>query len=226
MKVWFFPGLGADASLGPFHALPGYETAWVEWPVRASRDWPEFLSGLQEANPIRAGDVFIGISFGGMAAQMLAGQLRPSGIILISSCRSSRSIAPSLACFRPILPCIPSALFDMRLLPSVVSKRYFGIADPSHVDLLYAMARRLPPKRFKEITELCLDFLGPSLPEVPIFSIHGLRDRLIPAGRENRDVLIPDGGHLISMTHSAIVNARLLGWLGMINNPAMRGPGS
>jgi pimeloyl-ACP methyl ester carboxylesterase len=42
---------------------------------------------------------------------------------------------------------------------------------------------------------------------VPVFQIHGRRDPLIPARRVEADVMIPDGGHLINMTHADEVNA-------------------
>ena len=41
---------------------------------------------------------------------------------------------------------------------------------------------------------------------VHVFQIHGRRDRLIPASRVEADELIPDGGHLINVTHAREVN--------------------
>ena len=40
----------------------------------------------------------------------------------------------------------------------------------------------------------------------PVFHIHGQRDRMIRASRVAADVLVPDGGHLINLSHAAEVN--------------------
>ena len=42
---------------------------------------------------------------------------------------------------------------------------------------------------------------------VRVFQIHGGRDPLIPARRVEADEIIPDGGHLINVTHAREVNA-------------------
>jgi pimeloyl-ACP methyl ester carboxylesterase len=42
---------------------------------------------------------------------------------------------------------------------------------------------------------------------VPVFQIHGRRDLLIPARLVDADEYIPDGGHLINVTHAEQVNA-------------------
>ena len=46
-----------------------------------------------------------------------------------------------------------------------------------------------------------------SPPDVPVFHIHGRRDRMILTARVAADVFIPDGGHLINLTHAAEVNS-------------------
>ena len=43
-------------------------------------------------------------------------------------------------------------------------------------------------------------------PEVPIFQIHGRHDHVIPVDRVDADQIIPNGGHLISLTHPTEVN--------------------
>ena len=44
-------------------------------------------------------------------------------------------------------------------------------------------------------------------PAIPTFQIHGARDRMILASGIEADELIPDGGHLINLTHAEQVNA-------------------
>jgi hypothetical protein len=69
MKVYFFPGLGADASLSRYHNLPGHDVEWVNWPKNIPNSWGQFDNDLLNETNIENGSVFIGISFGGMVAQ-------------------------------------------------------------------------------------------------------------------------------------------------------------
>lgn len=224
MKVYFFPGVGADASLAPHHPLPGHDAEWIRWPEEPGRTWDEFESNLLASNRIEPGAVLIGISFGGMAAQAVAQRVKAAGIILVGSCRSSGAVAPWLRVFRPFLPFLPAFLFDMRLAPRGLVARMFGIRERAHIGLLFRMGARLDSRRFKRINALALRFRARDLPGIPVFSIHGSMDRIIPAGSEPRDLIIEGGGHLISMSHPDAVNAAILGWLGALapRNPPGR----
>jgi pimeloyl-ACP methyl ester carboxylesterase len=51
----------------------------------------------------------------------------------------------------------------------------------------------------------------PSRVEVPVHQIHGGQDRLVPASRVDADVIVPDAGHLLSLTHPAEVSAFIRG---------------
>ncbi len=213
MKVYFFPGLGADESLASFHHLPGYDVEWVRWPRRIADTWDGFLKDLLEENPIDEGAAFIGISFGGMTALKLAPWRRPRGVILLGSCRSSQAIAPSLRLFKPLLPCLPGFLFNLNLLPQSLAAIFFGIRKREHLDLLFEMGRKLTPGKFRSLTSLALRYDAGDLPGLPVYSLHGSEDRMILARRERRDAIVAGAGHLVSMTHSEMVNQQLLAWL-------------
>lgn len=213
MKVYFFPGLGADAALAPFHPLPGHDVEWLEWPHGPFRDWPGFLDALQAGKALVAGSVFVGISFGGMAAQAMAMRVRPGAILLIGSCRSSREVAPIVRSVRPFLGLLPAPLFHPSLMPRTVASHFFGIRAREHLDLLYSMGLRLSPAATRALSRLALSFTS-SVPEgLPVLSIHGEKDRMIPAGAAPRDSVIQEGGHLISLTHTEAVNAQLRSWI-------------
>ena len=44
------------------------------------------------------------------------------------------------------------------------------------------------------------------LADTPVFHIHGQRDRMIRASMVTPDCLVPDGGHLINLSHAVQVN--------------------
>lgn len=216
MKVYFFPGMGADESLARFHVLPGHDVEWVRWPRRFAPDWNGFIQSLRDENRIMEGAVYIGISFGGMTALKLAESIRPRGVILISSCRSSRSVAPMLRFWKPFIPLLPRSLFDPGWLPRPLAARYFGLRKQEHIDLLFEMGRKLAPGHFRSLISLALRFDAGDLAGLPVFSVHGAEDRMIPARGESRDEIVRGAGHLVSMTHSDLVNAKLLAWIRML----------
>jgi pimeloyl-ACP methyl ester carboxylesterase len=208
VKIHFFPGLGADDSLAPFHRLPGHDVEWIAWPKDICNDWTAFEASILRENSIDSGAVFVGISFGGMVAQRIARIKKPAVIILIGSLTGPASISPWLRAFKPVLRFFPAFLFDMGLAPRPLVARFFGIRSKAHIALLYGMAGKLTPAYFKNLNRLALGFEAqPEMEGAPVFRIHGGMDRIILAKGEPREKIIPAGGHLISMTHPEEVNA-------------------
>jgi pimeloyl-ACP methyl ester carboxylesterase len=213
MKVYFFPGLGADASLAPFHPLPGFDVEWVKWPSKIQNQWHLFEDDVFMQNPIESGSVFVGISFGGMVAQRISLRQKPKCIILISSLTQSKSISWKFRILKPFLKYIPAYVFKMNFIPVKFAGWFFGIHKQAHLRLLFEMGKKLKPADFKALNQLALNFESVSHDDIPIFRIHGQRDKIILADSENREKIIPEGGHLISMTHSKEVNASILKWI-------------
>ena len=47
------------------------------------------------------------------------------------------------------------------------------------------------------------------LEEVPVYQIHGEKDRIIPAAGVDAGEMVPAAGHLINLTHPKQVNAMI-----------------
>src|SRR5574341_699495 len=129
MKIYFFPGLGADETLAKYHRLEGHDIEWMRWPEQIKANWDEFLEDFQQVNKIEEGAIFAGISFGGVVAQKLASRKKPKGLILISSFYSSKSVSPFLYLFKPILSYLPAFIFDVRLLPTFIARYFRGYGN-------------------------------------------------------------------------------------------------
>lgn len=214
VKVLFFPGMGADDTLSRYHDLPGHAVAWVTWPKKIPPDWGAFLDRLIAENPVDEGVCFVGISFGGLVATRLAARRRPSRILLVGSLRSPAQVSSLLRFTGWAAAALPRFAFDLSLAPTPVISRYFGISRNEHLNHFYGMAARFAPEDIQAMARLALR-AGP-MPElgIPVKSVHGERDRLLPSRLQTVDHLVPGGGHLISMTHSGEVNRTLLDWMG------------
>jgi pimeloyl-ACP methyl ester carboxylesterase len=209
----FFPGLGADDRLAPFHVIPGFEARWIAWPeLEDTGGWEAFMEKILPAIPDEA--IYLGISFGGLVALEAARHKRPLALVLIGSLYGSREIPFFFRLAKPLLGFLPAALFDLRFVPKAVISWFFGIHAREHLELFQAMARDLPPARVKQLCKLLLA-AAPLHPEgVPILALHGDRDRLLPLRLKHQPIqVVAGGGHLISMTHAPIINRAIESFL-------------
>jgi pimeloyl-ACP methyl ester carboxylesterase len=211
MKAYFFPGLGADASLEPYHRISGLDAQWIKWPSIIRPNWELFLSDLIGENEIEEGSLFLGISFGGLVATQVAVKIRPAGIVLIGSLTSPTAITSLLTPFRHLLTIIPDRLFNLAWVPDWVIAYFFGIRKKEHLLHFFRMARSYTPSQTKALIQLALS--ASSVEKgYPLYVIHGDKDRILPAQKCEADLLIKGGGHLLSMTHSDEVNEAILKW--------------
>ncbi len=210
MKIYFFPGLGADSRLAPFHVLPGLEAHWVNWPEHFGNTWDEFINEIMNENKIESNSYFAGISFGGSVAQRVGQIVKPKRIFLISSFPKTRFISPILRFFFKFVKFIPGFLFKISFFPKMIIRYFFGITKPDNLDLFIRMTNSLSGQRTKHLVCLALSEPNFSAEELPIFRIHGTNDKIIPPRGQAIDYWIKDGGHLISMTHSQIINDEII----------------
>ena len=151
-----------------------------------------------------------GSSFGGMVALEMARVLKPDGVVLLGSARDLSGVHPL---WRPLLPLARLApLWAHRLfarLGPVVARPLFGADDDDVTRLFSLMLRDSPPARVQWACRALASWRPQPFGELPIFSIHGHDDRLLPAQRAGADVVVDGAGHLLPLTHGAAVNAFL-----------------
>ncbi len=202
----FFPGLGADSTLAAYHQLRDSECVWVEWPKVIPEDWDEFLRLLERQIPTKPDLRFVGISFGGLVALGMAQRIPPAkGVFLVGSLSDRSALRPLFRVLLPIAIHLPVFCFDLRLVPCWAIGWVFGIRDPEYLRHFRTMAERLPPRSVRALCRLIARWHPVDVSHTSA-RIHGRRDRLIGPVRT---ATLLDGGHLISMTNSAEINAWL-----------------
>lgn len=212
-QLILFPGLGADHRLLEPQRLAFPDMivpAWIQ-PRSGSETLPEYAARMAErVQPSRERPVVLGgVSFGGMLAYEMARHLKPDAVVLIASCRTRRSLRPIYGVGRLLLPVLPVATWQIaKLLAGPVMRLRFD-APAARRDMAVAMFRESDSRFMHWVLQAILNWEPSPLVGVRVLQIHGRRDRLIPAQRVEADEIIPDGGHLINLTHADRVNAFL-----------------
>src|SRR6266446_947984 len=147
-----------------------------------------------------------GSSFGGMMALELARHLSPRNVLLFGSCRSSRSVAPSLHALRHLVRVIPDRLLcPPRPLQPLIA-RWFGATSAAHVQLFADMLAATPIAMIRWASNAVFSWPGVAELPMPIHHVHGDHDRLIPLRLVTPDHVIRGAGHLLNLTHAEAVN--------------------
>lgn len=206
-RLVLFSGLG----ISPRLLLPQ-----TTIPARVERpDWIPFdeheslaqysrrlASTIDPTGPLYIG----GVSLGGMVALEAATVLQPRGVFLIAACRSGQSFSRLLKATLRATTLTPLPVLELmqNLTPLLV--RMVGKPDRRQRDFLLDLALTSDVRMTRWGGNAMLNWTAPPC-ECPAWHIHGSADRLIPLENVHPDAVIPGGGHVINVTHGAVVNA-------------------
>jgi pimeloyl-ACP methyl ester carboxylesterase len=207
-QLILLPGLGADQrqfepQRGAFPDL--LVPPWIV--PRKKETLVDYAARLAKTIVPTRPTVLGGSSFGGMVAYEMARHLRPAAVVLIGSCRSPRALHPMARRLRPMVPLVAVQVFALAQWMSPLGVRMFSPFTPEQRRLCVAMFQETDCGFMKWACRAILGWAPSGLPPVPVFQIHGQKDRVMPARLAAADQLIPDGGHLINLTHAPQVNA-------------------
>jgi len=140
-------------------------------------------------------------------------------VFLIASCRSGRAISRAFRIGELISRAIPNWVLRRLRGPAANFVARLDDSGPQHRRLLHDIAIDcpIPFQRWagRAITRWACDG-DPAEPGAPVHQIHGGQDRLIPLIPDEPDHVIPDGGHLINITHADEVNRFILERIGPV----------
>lgn len=148
-----------------------------------------------------------GVSFGGIVAMEISRMIRPYGCFLVSSIRSPRQLPPWLRIWRfaaghncqgllnTVGHCASVVPGRVRTRSTARLTRLAGNAGAWHRWATSAVLGWQP---------------DPETPGVPICQIHGDADKTFPIRYTDPDVIVPNGGHVLPLTHPhAVADAML-----------------
>jgi pimeloyl-ACP methyl ester carboxylesterase len=142
-----------------------------------------------------------------MLALEMVRHLQPAMVLLIASCRGPEGLRPILRLGRWLLP--PATYRAWRVaqwLSGPVMRLRLQTPRPHRAALL-EMFKQSDPRFMHWTVRAILNWRPTPLEGVPVRHIHGRRDPLIPIGRVRADEIIPQGRHVINLTHAEEVNA-------------------
>ena len=208
------PGLGGDARmfLHQLRAFPGSRVpTWVT--PRPGETLPEFAH--RQARKLSreiTGEVNIaGASFGGMVLMEMLPHLPIRHAFLIGSVRAPSEVPSRYQLLKPLARTRLS-FGTIKLLSRVTGAALGPAAGPLLAGML-DMAADLDTRFLRWAGDAILRWSGQPAPARPVHQVHGDRDEILPLRLTRPDLVIPGGGHLISMSHPHEVNAFLKQWV-------------
>lgn len=218
LPLLLLPGLGADGRLFEPQraAFPGLRV--IE---RIEPDGVEPLAvyAARLAASIEEPEgpyILGGSSMGGMVALEMARLLRPSAVVLLGSAVSGAEVRGWLRAVECLAHPLPDAVINFGRLLSPLGAPLFGSSGPDSRGLFLDMLAGTPTSFIRWASRAVIGWRPGTLPDVPVHRIHGARDIIIRAPGEGRATIVAGAGHLVNLSHPAVVNGWLRGVVGAL----------
>ena len=201
-----FSGMGADervfaAQRAEFPNL--LVPAWID--PRPRESLAEYARRLAARIDPKCPCVIGGASFGGMAAIEVARHLNARACVLIGSVRSPEQFPMALRAARGGAGAAAFAPFELACWLAWVHVPMFGwCSSPATRAFLRQAADA--DARFLRWAAWAVFTWRPVPLDLPVFHIHGGRDRILPCRHVRPDQIIADAGHVLSVSHPRELN--------------------
>ena len=142
-----------------------------------------------------------------MVALEVATRIDAKGIVVIGGCTSHRQISPLFRAVLRTAATLPASGIGPILKLAPVALALFEKLPRDDRKLMTRMLREHSPVQTRWSCRAILNWKCCALsPTVPIHSIHGESDSVIPLKDLAPQQVIPGGRHLINLTHAGRVN--------------------
>jgi pimeloyl-ACP methyl ester carboxylesterase len=207
-RLILIPGMGADERLFGPQAAGGLTFDVSPLPIPEKRDdLPTYAARLARLMDIDSNCIVGGVSFGGMVACEIARLVRPIAVFQIASCRSRTALPSYYTAVEWFSRMIPDQLIRMRAEASSRMLAALESLTPEQEELVRDMSLKVEVPFLRRVGRMIVRWKGAEEIPCPVHSIHGAKDLIIPLRHVQADEVIPDGGHMINLTHAERVNA-------------------
>lgn len=206
-KLYVFSGLGVDQRVFSRINFLNRNVVFVPWipplPNESLAAYAKRISmPFKDENPI-----LIGVSFGGMICTEIAKIIPVKKVLLISSIQHPNQL--------PLVYKIAGKLKLDQLVPAFIFQHvtflnyfFFGISSSQDKKLLKEIMKDTDPNFLKWAIGSILRWNTSNI-SVPVVSIHGANDLVLPIIKFVPNIKIQNGGHFMIVTHSEEVQKAL-----------------
>jgi len=202
-QLYIISGLGADHRVFQYMNFSGYEVTHIQWitPLKKEsiEDYAKRLSAqIKTPNP-----TLIGMSFGGMMAIEIGKQLKTEKIILIASVKTKNEIPFYLKTVGQLHHIIPTVILKTS---TPISRWFFGIREGRDRKLFSTICRETDPVFFNWAVDKIVNWKNTVIPP-KVKHIQGSSDRIFPVNYVKADVVIPNGGHFMTVDKAELLTS-------------------
>ncbi len=214
MKVYCISGMGADFSLYENIIWPdGFEPIALPWLEPSKKENLEEYA-LRVAEPINLSQPFVlcGISMGGICAQIIAAQLKPAKLILLSTVKGKHEMPWPMRWFsgKLLSRYVPARVFRWM---AFMSTPILGLKMSDDHRAFRKMMAQLSPEYYRWALYQIANWQAPKN-VMPILHVHGSSDQVFPAYFIKNAVSVAGGSHLMVQQKPAEVSSFIKEFLG------------
>lgn len=209
MVVYFISGLGADERAFRYIRLAGVEKRFIRWlPPETNESLMQYATRLQDQIDTNQPVILVGLSFGGIVAQEIAGIIECERLILISSVKHPKELSYFMRAVRRsgVYRCLP-----VRWMKPVVLRwapYWFDAGADRYQQLLTQVIDDTDDEFAQWAIRSMMRWKGQSFP-APTTHIHGTHDRIFPPRYIEEFIPVEGGGHFMVVTHARVVSKLL-----------------
>lgn len=206
-QLYIFSGLGADERVFQRLDFSDFSTTFIKWIEPKEKDTIETYATRLRDQITSPNPVIIGLSFGGMLAVEVAKQITVDKVIIIASVKIYTEL--------PFYYRFAGKLNLHKCMPTSILKR-----SNFFTNWFFGTNSTLDKQMLKQILiDTDATFLKWAIGQIVVWKnqtvvkdiihIHGSSDRILPIKHLNCDIVIENGGHLMTLNKAHEMNTVL-----------------
>lgn len=205
--IYLIPGIGVDHRIFSNMNIRGFETTVIKWEHPEKNEPIETYAQRLAVQIKHEAPIFVGLSFGGLIGAELSNLFPGSKLILVSSF-ASRNELPWYTKLTGTLRL--NKIFPGKWMktPNPLIRWFFSMNPGAERKLFDKLLRDSDPDLLAWSVNTILHWKGNGLHR--LHHIHGGKDRLLPVKNTSADLIIPDGGHFMIVSHGEKISAMLM----------------
>lgn len=205
--IYILTGLGADKTVFHKLRLDAFNHTFIDWQMPTKDMSLEAYASLMAKQIVFENAVLVGLSFGGIVAIEIAKQIPVKKVVLLATVKTKYELSP----FQRLLgktkldKIVPKKMFT-KVGP--LAPYFFGLISKEDKQILSKILGKSSADFMRWAIAKIIRWENTTLVENYIH-LHGNKDRLFSARYIKNYKKIEGAGHLITLTHSQVINQQL-----------------